>query len=285
METKKIGGELTSFVVNGKERIHQGEECLDKGGKPYWNRHAPVLFPMVGKLKNNQTKIDNNIYEMGQHGFARDSEFMLVKETENKHIYKLKSTEETLKKYPFAFSLQISYEQMQNKIKTTYQIKNEGDKSMPFGIGGHPAFRIDLTDLEKGNYFLEWEEEETKAEFWKLEEGLICEEKARNPLKNKKILELDNHTFDEDAIVMTNLSSHKVTLKNKRTEKAELEMDFSEFPYLGIWSKPGAPFICIEPWQSTADFTNTTGEFEKKEGIKTLQPGEEFECSYEVTFF
>ena len=130
IQTVSKGAELISAKLNGIEKIHDG--------KNFWNRHSPVLFPIVGKLKNGKTIIAGKTYEMGQHGFARDMEFEKIDE----NSYVLKSNEETLKKFPFEFELYISYEIDENKLTTKYKVINKSNELMIFGLGGHPAFAV-----------------------------------------------------------------------------------------------------------------------------------------------
>ena len=156
---------------------------------------------------------------------------------------------------------------------------------MPFGIGGHPAFKIDIEQLKKGNYYLEFEEKEEKLHFLYLVDGLIGTEYAKDILVDKKVINLNENSFKNDAIIMKGITSKKVSLKNKEQNKTILTMDFTDFPYLAIWSKPNAPFICIEPWYSTADNIKTTGVFAQKTDIITLAPKKEFDCRFTVEFF
>ena len=285
MLTSKKGGELLSFKINGKEKIHQGEKCLDENGKVYWKRHSPVLFPIVGKLKKNQTLIGGRTYELMQHGFARDMEFEPITKLDNFHSYMLKSNKYTLAKYPYEFELYNTYRSEENKLTTIYKVVNTGLINLPFGIGGHPAFQIDQEQLEKGNYYPEFEEIEDKIHFLYLVDGLIGTEYARNRIVDKRIIPIDSHTFDNDALIMKGITSHKISLKNKMTGKKLLRMDFTDFPYLAIWSKPNAPFLCIEPWKTTADTVNASGVFRQKGDIILLPPKEAYECKFTVEFF
>ncbi|MBQ3413786.1 MAG: aldose 1-epimerase family protein [Clostridia bacterium] len=280
IESSNHGAELISIKLNGKEMLHQGNSVLDENGKPFWGRHAPVLFPIVGKLKDNKTKINGNIYEMNQHGFARDMDFKELEKTEKKHKYVLKFNSETLKKFPFKFELYVEYEIIGNELTTKYTVINKDNKDMLFGIGGHPAF---ICNYCTENYELEFEKQEDKIEFYKLQEGLIKTKPINNILENNKI-KLTKNIFDEDAIIMKNITSDRVTLINLKNNKKVLEFDFTGFPYLAIWSKKGAPFVCIEPWQNHTDSINSNGEFCEKEDIIKLRSNEKFECKYKVIF-
>ena len=171
MLTSRYGGELISYKLDGIEKIHEGKECVDANGRIYWKRHFPVLFPIVGKLKQNKTIINGRTFEMSQHGFARDLDFEPITKLDNFHSYVLRSNPSTLVKYPFEFSLYITYRTDENKLTTIYKVINEGDNNMPFGIGGHPAFKIDQQDLLNNEYYLEFEEDEEKIHFLYLVDG------------------------------------------------------------------------------------------------------------------
>lgn len=285
MLTSKMGGELVSFKLNGEERIHQGMNCVDENGKVYWKRHAPVLFPVVGKLKKNQTIINARIYEMPQHGFARDSEFEPITNLDNFQSYVLRSNQITKHRYPYDFELYTTYRLDENRVTVIYKVINTGDITLPFGIGGHPAFKIDLDELKAGNYYLEFEEEEDKIHFLYLVDGLVGTEYARNMMADKRRINITSTTFNNDALIMKGITSQKISLKNKNGNKTLLTMDFSGFPYLAIWSKPNAPFICIEPWYSTADTIKSSGVFIQKQDNICLKPKEKFECRYSIDFF
>lgn len=218
---------------------------------------------------------------MGQHGFARDMDFEEVLKTEKMHQYILRSNPETLEKFPFAFELMVRYEIKENVLQVTYQVTNVDQEEMLFGLGGHPAF---ICDYSTGDYEICFEEEEDNVQFLKLNHGLVAKENGENRIQDKKI-PLQANTFEEDAIIMKNLNSQKVTLKNKKTGEKQLEFYFKEFPYLALWAKKGAPFVCIEPWQNTADRIDSTGEFKTKENILTLAPKQNFQCSYQIKFF
>lgn len=281
IQTKKSGAELTSIQYNGKEMLFQGAKVLDGNGSIYWKRQAPILFPIVGQLKNSQIQIEDKTYEMSQHGFARDMDFEEISKTENEHHYILKYNEETLKKYPYKFELHIIYEIIGDTLTVTYKVKNIDDKTIYFGLGGHPAFNCNYNN---GEYEIAFPEQEDEIEFLKLKNGLIDTEKAQNILQDNKIY-LKENTFDNDAVIMKNIKSNKVVLQNHETNQKILEFDFTGFPYLALWSKKGAPFVCIEPWQNTADRIDSTQIYKDKENIIELKKDKDFECKYSIKFF
>ena len=280
--TSPIGAELTSIKYNSEERLHQGESVLDKEGKVFWKRHAPVLFPIVGSLKNNTTYIDGKKYEMSQHGFARDMVFDIVNISEREHTYVLKYNENTLKMYPYKFELYISYFIEENKLTVIYKVRNLDIRSIYFGIGGHPKFII---DLKNNKYKVEFENEENNIKFSQLDAGLISYKNNyinNSLMSNNRCIEISKDTFSHDAIIMSGLSSRKLRLYENNIEK--LEFEFGQFKYLSLWSKKNAPFLCIEPWQTTADYTDSNQDFTlKKDNIK-LEVNEEYKCSYSIIF-
>ena len=285
MLSSRLGAELISYKLDGIEKLHQGQDCVDENGRIYWKRHFPVLFPIVGKLKQNKTIINGRTYEMTQHGFARDMDFEPISKLDNFHSYVLRSNASTLVKYPYDFALYVTYRTDGNKLTTMYKVVNEGDNNMSFGIGGHPAFKIDRDALLNGEYYLEFEQDEEKIHFLYLVDGLVGTEYAKNVMQDTRRLPINAHSFDNDALIMKGITSNKISLKCKTGNKTLLTMDFEGFPYLAVWSKPGAPFICLEPWYTTADTVKSSGVFTQKTDLITLAPKKEFECKYTVEFF
>lgn len=263
-----LGAELTSIKYNDYEYLWQAD-------KKYWARHAPVLFPIVGKLKNDECEIKGQKYNMTQHGFARDMEFGVFAQTETSVTFLLEQNEETMKKYPFEFELYIKYEIVENKVFVKYTVVNSGNDNMFFSIGGHPAFNI---EGEYKDCVIEFETPETQNKIF-VENGFIkFTDETR--IENAKELKLDNNSFDQDAIIFKDLESSIVTLKSKNNRS--VKVNIGGFPYLGIWSKEQAPFICIEPWFGIADTEQHDGNFRKKKGIIELDIGEEFEAGYSI---
>jgi len=274
IDVKSYGAELTSIKYNGKEFLWEAD-------KKYWGRHSPILFPIVGKLIDNVTYIDDKEYSMGQHGFGRDSEFKEVEKSDNKVTYLLTYSDETLKMYPYKFELYISYELYENKVKVTYKVKNVDDKEMYFSVGGHPAFKWPLVENEKfEDYYIEFEKNETQK-FIKNNSGCLSYE-DNLIIENTNRIDLNKSKFDIDTFVFKDLNSNKVSFKSKKST-ASVAIEFNGFPYLGIWSKENeAPFICLEPWCGIADFISHDKNFKTKEGILKLNVGEIFERSYVI---
>ncbi len=271
------GAQLKKLILKKNSK-----DYLWHGDSKYWGRTAPVLFPIVGKLKNNSYYYEDREYEMAQHGFARDNEFELVEQGERHLTYALEENEKTLKKYPFKFRLEIKYTITENSLAVTYTVINTDQKKIYFSIGAHPAFYWPLKEgEEKENYYLEFEKEENAPKYL-LEAGLLNNQKEML-LNNQKRLKLYPDIFKDDALVFKDLKSEKVTLKSRKSGR-KIEVEFKNFPYLGIWSQSEeAPFICIEPWQGIADSIDSSGNIKEKEGINELKIGEEFKCTHTIT--
>lgn len=272
---KTKGAELISL----KKRDDQ-TEYIWQADPAHWGRHAPILFPFVGKLKNNRFYHAGKSYEMGQHGFARDMEFEISDHTGDELIFELSSNEQTRQHYPFDFELTIAYQLTGNKLNISYKVSNKGDDEMYFSIGGHPAFNCPMSPEEKrADYWLEFVQPQT-LESHLLEGGLFSGATKTVPTKDG-ILPVSDTLFDDDALVFKNLSSQSVALCSK--SKKWLTFHYEGFPYLGIWSKSGqSPFVCIEPWHGLADHVNHNGHLSEKEGIRKLKPSQVFKTSYSV---
>lgn len=270
---KASGAEITSLKKEDSEYIWQGDTA-------HWNRHAPVLFPFVGKLKDNHFVYQDRPYEVGQHGFARDLEFEVLEHGQEDISFLLKSTVATLRKYPFEFELRISYHLHDSSLITTYQVSNVGSEQMYFSIGGHPAFNCPMTDHEeRSDYWLKFDHEENLTAHL-LTAGTFTGETEVIPMKEDKLIITDN-LFDKDALVFKGLRSEEVSLESP--EGKWLTFHFKGFPYLGIWSKSNvSPFVCIEPWFGLADNQQHNGDLTTKEGINHLAIGQSFSTSYKV---
>ncbi len=275
---KEQGAELCSL----RHKDH-AFEYIWEGNADIWGRHAPILFPIVGRLDHNKYLLDGKEYNLSQHGFARDKKWMAAKEGADRILFRLTSDEDTLQHFPFDFELLLEYHLEMNKLSTTYRVKNNGSDTMPFSIGGHPAFNCPLLENESfTDYYLEFEKPETLHRQL-LRHGLRTGEQNQL-LENEIQLPLHPDLFAEDALVLEGVKSEYIVLKNKQHNHS-VRVDFKGFPYLGIWTKAGgAPFICIEPWFGITDKENSAGQdFRQKEGILQLETGQQFECSYAIT--
>lgn len=273
-----LGAELSSFVLK-----EDGTEYLWQGNPRFWGRRAPILFPIVGRLKDNTYKFAGQSYTMTQHGFARDLPFELVDQQRDRCSLKLVSNEDTLKKYPFEFELVIAYELTKTTLVISYEVKNTQDEVMYFSIGAHPGFNWPLspTGAKDEDYVVEFSQRET-ADLLLIDGGLISKKRQRFLTDQASIL-LSGDLFKQDALVFQDLKSDTVSLKDMKTGKF-VKMEIAGFPYLGIWSaSESAPFICFEPWFGIADQVGTDQELTTKLGIQRLAGKESWACTYSIT--
>lgn len=275
------GAELIS--LKGKD----GFEYLWTGDEKYWDGHAPVLFPIVGALRNGRVNIGSGSYEMRQHGFARFCEFSFVNGTETGLSLKLEADEQTKSSYPFDFVLTVSYELTEKGIKTVFAVENRGGETMPFSIGGHPGINLPVNeDARFEDYTLVFEKpEDQKCPCVDMVNVLIDWESFKYELKNESRIPLARELFSNDALIFEGLSSKKVSVVNEKTGKG-VTMDISDFPMFAIWSpESGGPFVCLEPWTGCATLTRESDEFEEKKNMIFLKPEEikKFEFSLEIS--
>lgn len=268
-QIKHFGAELFSL------KNDQNKEYIWEGDPTFWGKHSPILFPIVGSLKNNSYPVDGKQFHLNRHGFAREMEFELIEKTEESATFSLVSTTETKKIYPFDFELQIFYYLISNKLNINYKVFNKNESTMPFSIGAHPAFVFEGNFEE---YSLEFERDEI-LKYYLLEEGLISNNSNNLLLDNGK-LNLEYKLFEKDALVIKSLKSKCVTIL-KNTNPV-LKINFSDFPNLGIWTIENAPFLCIEPWFGYSDNLDEYDDFSKKEGIQLLEKMETFEANYNI---
>lgn len=273
---KSFGAELNSL-----QKIDEDLEYIWQGNKEFWARHSPILFPIVGRLKEDNYFYKNQKYNMTQHGFARDKEFEVIKNEADFIEFRLKSDEKSLEIYPFSFELYLSYRLEKSSLIISYKVVNKSDDKMLFSIGAHPAFNWTLKeDEEKEDYFLEFENIKQTKRYFLNDKGLVYKYEDLEIIDNK--IALNEELFKNDALVFNDLNIKTLTLKNSNNENF-VKLNFKNFPYLGVWSKPsGAPFVCIEPWFGVADDENSNQNFEDKKGIITLQKDEIFSCFYSI---
>jgi galactose mutarotase-like enzyme len=246
-------------------------ELLWPGAENIWNRSAPILFPIVGKLKNNQYQYSGNSFTLSQHGFARDAEFNCLRCDGSSILFSLKSNIETKKIFPFDFELQVKYELVEDQLDISYKVINSGNSDLLFSIGSHPGFQIkNLT-----NSHIEFEKIE--KEYFGLDSGLVDLEHPMNFNKNKLMLE--PNLFKDDAIIFKDLKSNFVDLVDTKSRQV-IRVGGIQKKYLGIWGKEQLPFVCIEPWAGLSDTLNHNGNFEEKVGILKLAPLKEYDFKY-----
>jgi galactose mutarotase-like enzyme len=276
IQVQSAGAELVSI-----RDVKDPAEYLWQGDSKFWNRRAPVLFPIVGALKNTQYQFDGKTCALPQHGFARDHEFDLEVGKKDKIIFSLNDDENTLKNYPFHFTLKIEYELNGNRIIVAYRVINTDEKKIWFSIGAHPGFNCPfVSGTLTRDYFLEFDKAE-KAFLYKGEKGIISSGEAVL-LEGGKILRLNPDPFKAETIIIKNPHSASVSLKHPECEKS-VTVEYPGFPWLALWKGvPEAPYVCIEPWYGIADFKDASGDLTQKEGILSLEPGSEFSCQHTI---
>ncbi len=268
-EIKHFGAELISLKTN------QNKEYIWEGNSEFWGKHSPILFPIVGTLKDNSFQYNGMKYHLSRHGFARDMEFELIEITDNSATFSIQSSEETLKVYPFEFELQLIYTLEENNLSIVYKVVNKGKNTMPFSIGAHPAFAL---PNQFENYTIAFEKEEP-LEYYLLEDDLISNKTKKLDVTNKKI-PLTYELFENDALIFKTLQSNSLTILEN--ENPILRVHFEDFPSLGIWTKMNAPFLCIEPWFGYSDTNENSGNLFEKEGIQVLESNATFHSKFSI---
>lgn len=274
----KIGAELCSLFSKS-----QNTEFIWQANPSIWGSHAPVLFPIIGCLKDGEFLFEGSSYSVPKHGFIRNNTALESKiVAENCIEFRSTFNEDSLKNYPFKYEFILRYILQDNGVKVEHTIINhDTQKPMFFSLGGHPGCNCPFFENENyEDYFIEFEVPETDETWLVSKEGLI-ENESIPFLNNSKTLPLRKDLFAKDALIFKNLKSNHVSLKSKNHGIA-LTVDISEFEYLGLWAKPNAPFICIEPWLGISDAINTNQYFTKKEGIQRLDAKEIKVISFEI---
>ncbi len=247
-----------------------------------WKSTAPVLFPIVGALKEGSYIWKGEKYSLPRHGFIRDNpQLLLTGITAGSLTFGMSYSKETHKVYPFDFEFSIRFLLEGTKIRVIHQVTNTGNSALLFSLGAHPAFKCPIQPDEKyEDYYLEFEVPENSSTWLLHETGTILDQTA--PVFNgSNILPLTHELFSKDALVFKDLKSRKVTLRSRKSKEA-LSVSYEDFPYLGIWAKTNGDFVCIEPWLGIADRWDTDQRFENKEGILQLATGAVFEATYIV---
>ncbi len=270
-----LGAELVSLI-----NIETGKEIMWSGNPDFWSGISPVLFPIIGALKNEQYIIENQTYELPRHGFARRRIFAVKESSENEVVFELTSDEESLKIYPFQFSLEIKYTLAANKLTVDYLVKNLSQKQMYFSLGAHPGFAIDTENgLNYNDYEIAFSNDD-ELQIHPLADNLISNQTKTIDLENK-VLPLSYELFSKDALVMTNMRSKELILRNNKNHH-KLIFTFSNFPYFGIWAAKNADFVCLEPWQGIADLENHNQQLTEKFGILRLEKSGDWTANWAV---
>jgi galactose mutarotase-like enzyme len=269
-----LGAQLSTL------RDASGRDLLWDGNPNFWNGRAPLLFPIVGTLADGKYRVADKTYALPRHGFARRKPFEVLDTSPAAVLLRLKSDAETLALYPFRFQLQVRFEIATSTLLVTTLVLNEGQGPMPASFGYHPAFRWPLpfgAGRELHGIVFELEE---PAPIRRLNgAGLVTPVRYPTPIQERRLV-LHDELFTDDVLILDAIRSRRVTYGADTGPK--LALQFPDTPYLGLWSKPGAPFVCIEPWHGMSDPVGFAGDFTTKPGVFVLQPGALREFRMEV---
>ncbi len=275
VETK--GAQLKSIFSKST-----GVEYLWQGDPKYWTGRAYNLFPFVGRFAEGKYVVEGKEYAMDRHGFARGSEFCLAEKNESSMTFIICSNEQTYKIYPFKFIFSVKFEIIGKKLSVAYGVKNVGQNTMYFGLGGHPGFNVPFDGGEFEDYFVEFSEGCQPTQIILNEKGLVGEERIPLKLDGDKRIALRHNLFDNDAIVMENIPK-AVFIKGKNTDRA-IRVSYTEMDYLGIWHMPktDAPFVCIEPWMTLPSPDGKPEVLETKKNIGKVEPLQSFSTFFDI---
>ena len=263
ISVKKYGAELSSF-----KSLDTSIEYLWQGNPDVWYGQSPILFPIVGTLLNDKCKINGKEYEMFRHGIARKRDFELKGQNENSLTLTQSWNDESLERYPFKYVFDIEFKLDGKKLTVTHTVKNADDKTMYFSIGAHPGFNCKIGDR------LSFAEPETLV-CEKIDSESILDGKFYPTLKNETDIVITKDIFDGDALILSGMKSDTLYLKSDFRPQM-IKFNFGKAPVLGIWAKPGAEYVCIEPWYGINDSREVVADFSQKRLIQKLEPGEEF---------
>jgi galactose mutarotase-like enzyme len=291
MQNFTIENNLLKVTINNKGAELQSLynkatqlEYLWNGDANFWGKKSPVLFPIVGGLKNNEYEFEGKKYLLPRHGFARDNEFEVNKINETTIQFILSSCAKTQEVYPFNFKFIVEYSLNNNQLFCTYIIENTGTNKMYFSVGAHPAFAVPLNNnTHFDDWFLEFNATENCGIYPLTKEGLI-KTVSTPQLNNNNALQLTKQLFYSDALVFKNLQSTSIKMKSAKSNHG-LQINFKGFPYFGIWSAKDANFVCLEPWLGIADSENTTQNLIEKEGIICLVAKAIFNATWSVELY
>ncbi|APY09631.1 hypothetical protein BWZ20_07905 [Winogradskyella sp. J14-2] len=271
-----IGAEMISFNTDSLEYVWQADPKI-------WPRYAPILFPIVGRLKDHEYTYKGKTYPMKQHGFARDNDFEVIEKTEISITFEQVATQKSKTIYPFDYVLQVKYTLEGKTLHTEYIVKNpSASKDLYFTIGAHPAFNCPFEDGQKRNEYQLVFDEKISPKFHSNVKGLY-EGDTYEIFEEAGVMKLPDTIFDKGSLTFNPNKFSKVTFVHEPTQKQYLSVDFKGFPYLGIWSKnQDSPFVCIEPWYGIADRKDHSKDYTQKEGIMKLAPNETFNCSFSI---
>ena len=274
------GAQLTSLKLCDTEYLWQGDPR-------WWKGQAPILFPIVGTLREGRADSSCGEVRLGRHGLARDYEHELIEASENSVTFELRSSEETRSRFPFDFALRMTYSVDGTSLTQTFEVENSGSEELPFVVGGHPAFNVPVPDA--GDSYEGYAVQFAEQWSWNCPDmdattGLIDWSRTRPVVTDSNTLHITHELFAHDALVFEGVPGRTVTLSGPAGRG--VRVDFPGFDYLGIWAAAGNPdFVAIEPWRGIATCTDETDVFEEKRGMELLSPGEVACYSFSITPF
>lgn len=265
VEVNPLGAQLSIL------RDQSGRDLLWDGDPSVWAGRAPILFPTIGEVAGGAYRLGSKSYRLSRHGFARGKLFEVVSATANSATFRLKADESTLQLYPFQFELDVRFAVSGATLAVTTLVRNAGKENMPASIGYHPAFRWPLPyGQPRAEHFLEFANDEP-APIRRLDKtGLLSPEPHPTPVAGRRMM-LRDSLFEDDVVIFDHLHGHSVTFGANSGPR--IRVDYPNATYLGIWTKPGAGFVCIEPWRGIADPAGFAGDFTTKPGVFTVAPG------------
>ncbi len=273
-----LGAQLTSI------RTRTGTELLWQADPAVWGRHAPLLFPIIGRLRDGRYTVAGREYAISQHGFARDSAFSVIDQTDSAVTLQLEERSETLENYPYAFRLQVTYTLEGGTLTKSHTVLNRTAETMYYEVGGHDGFRLALLPGERQeDYFIQFPGQSAITPMGMDEHNFLTESSRPFPLEGNR-LPMPLSVFGLDTVVLQNLPVRRVTLANRRNP-IRLTLAFDDFDYLGLWTKPvtpSAPYVCIEPWSTLPECAFTDSALEHKPGIRALAPGQAETLTYQT---
>ena len=279
VKVSSLGAEMQSI-----RRVEDGTEYLWQGDAQFWARRASNLFPVCGRLWENQYVYRSKTYELGSHGFARGKEWEVVHQTANALTLQLLPDEDTLNAYPFRFVLEMTYALNEDSLSVTTIVRNQDDKDMIFSVGGHPGFNVPLTEgLGYEDYKLVFDQPCQPLQFICDENCFFLDKMTLFPLEENQTLPLRHSLFDNDAIFLQNTCGG-VTLCSDKSERS-VHISYPDSPYLGIWHTPRteAPFVCLEPWVQSPSRAGEVANLEDKADMIRLAPEEVYRNTYTIT--
>lgn len=268
------GAELCSLTDKA-----DGVEHMWKADPKFWPRHAPILFPCVGESKDAKINVNGEDYPMGRHGFARHEEFALVDSDKASAAFELNANTSTKSHFPFDFVFKVTYKLDGRSLLQEFEVVNTGEEMLGFQLGGHPAFAVPFGNEESyKDYEIHFDRILNLKRHLLTDDGLYNGE-TRQVFAEEDKFRLSYELFAEDALVFKEINSKQVWIQHKDGGK-KLVMDYEGFPHLGIWSVPGADYVCLEPWIGCADHVNQSADFFQKDSIVKLESNERFNASF-----